>query len=339
MGLFCVNFHFRTNDDKALSAAVKGRGVDRFRILPAKGGWASLYEEQASQQDDERIRELASGLSKQLGVAVIAFLVHDSDIACYWLFEKGKLLDEFNSCPDYFEGGGSGPSGGDPNIFVRYCRKGVRAEEIAEILAGENLFAERVIERLAETLGIDVERALQDYGDGGPDGLDGPGGADDEDDGDGPGGGSGSLLSRAALAGRMAEMFGARPGATPADPQVAALVHAASNDDTSAIDRLLDEGAAIDAEAPCLLAGSQPLAGLGQLFPGGPPKFPMTPLLAAIAHKRHSAVERLLERGADPNRVHPLFGTPLHAAAGAGAADLVKLLIAHGGDASQRNAQ
>ena len=36
MGLFCVNMHFRATDDKALSAAVNGRGVSKFRVNDAR---------------------------------------------------------------------------------------------------------------------------------------------------------------------------------------------------------------------------------------------------------------------------------------------------------------
>src|SRR5437879_1406555 len=81
LGLFCANLHFRTEDDRALSAALDRRGVARYRILPARNGWTSLYEERASGQDDDWIRDLGGGLSRDLQVAAIAFLVHDSDIA------------------------------------------------------------------------------------------------------------------------------------------------------------------------------------------------------------------------------------------------------------------
>src|SRR5438445_691000 len=64
MGLFCVNFHFRATDDRALSEVLNRRGITRYRVVPAKSGWTSLYEEQASEQDDRRIRDLGSGLSE-----------------------------------------------------------------------------------------------------------------------------------------------------------------------------------------------------------------------------------------------------------------------------------
>jgi hypothetical protein len=338
MGLFCVNLHFRTADDKALSAALDRCRVTRSIILPAKGGWTSLYEEEASNQDDGRIRELAGGLSEELHVAAIAFMVHDSDIACYWLFENGKLIDEYNSCPDYFDDDvtddeSTGHSGGKPNVLVRYCRTGVRQEELAAILSEQTVFAENVTQRLADALGIDVERALSDYRDVA--GEEGANGGDDEGDDGGP------KLSPSGkgMPQGFAEVLDAmRPGAA-VDPQVAALVEAAARGDTDEIARLIAAGVAIDAVAPIPFTGFPSLAGLGQLLPGGPPKIAMTPLLAAIAHKQRLAAEKLLASGADPNKVHPLFGTPVHAAAGAGAAELLELLIDRGGEVSARSAQ
>src|SRR5207247_3252687 len=76
-----------------------------------------------------------------------------------------------------------------------------------------------------------------------------------------------------------------------------------------------------------------------QAFPGGVPKVPMTPLIAAVAHKRRQAVERLLDRGADVNRVHSLFGTAVHAAVGAGEVEILQLLLDRGADPSAANAR
>ena len=55
--------------------------------------------------------------------------------------------------------------------------------------------------------------------------------------------------------------------------------------------------------------------------------------------KQRRAIARLLDDGADLNRVHPLFGTAVHAATGAGDLELLELLIDHGADVRARNAQ
>jgi len=345
MGLFCANFHLRTADEKALSAALAKRKISQFRILPAKNGWVSLYEERASEQDDQRIRDLASGLTKDLCVPAIAFMCHDSDIACYWLYDGGKLLDEYNSCPDYFDedtAGEGGSSGGQPDVLVRYCKAGVQQSELAKILGGENVFAEVVIEQLADKLGIDPGRALGDYrhDDADDEGDEGPDGFGSFDDDDGGGGRSPDIIPmRGDIAGKLAGMFGVGAAAMKVDPQALALVEAVANDDVEKIDQLLALGVAIHLEAPVSMAGSQPAAGLGQLFAGAAPKIPMTPLLAAIVNKRRRAVERLLDAGADPNHINPIFGSAIHAAVGAGEAELLQLLIDRGGDTKARNAQ
>jgi hypothetical protein len=354
MGLFCANLHFRDVDEKALKTALDRRGLDRYRVLSAKRGWTSLYEERASQQDDAWIRELAEDLTRELSVAAIAFMVHDSDIACYWLFENGALLDEYNSFPDYFDMDSagdepSGPRGSRPEVLVRFCRKGIKQDKLAAILSAETTFAESIIEQLAKALGIDPERALSDYRDAdadddGPSGFDGFG-DDGDDDGDGDDGdfdGSGPVLRSSALrgmAGQLTQMLGMNRGETRADPQVTALVQAAISDNIDQIARLLSVGVPVDAEAPAPLPSAQPLVGLGQVFPGGVPQFAMTPLLAAVAHKRARAAQTLLDRGADPNRAHLLFGTAIHAATAGGDAELLQLLIDHGGDVNARNAR
>jgi hypothetical protein len=346
MGLFCVSMHFKTTDDKALTMAVDRRNVHHYRVLPAKDGWTTLYEELASQQDDSRIRQLTGGLSRDLRVAAIAFMVHDSDIACYWLYDNGQLLDHYNSCPDYFDEEDLGPeesqpSGGQPDVLVRYCRPRVQPNNIAAILARKVLFAEDIIRDLAYTIGIDRDRAVGDYrhsadGDFPDEAEDGDSG--DDDRGEGPGGGELTSL-RGGLAAKLAGMFGLGQRSALVDPQAKALVQAAADENLSEIDRLLAEGTAVDAEAPAALPGSGPVGGLGRIFPGGTPELAMTPILAAVAHQKPRSVERLLAAGADPNKVHPLFGSPLHAAVGAGHAEILRLLIDKGGDVNATNPQ
>jgi len=348
MGLFCVNFHFRTTDDKALSEALARRGITRYRIVPAKNDWTSLYEEQASEQDDTRIRELASRLSRDLHVAAMAFMVHDSDIAYYWLYDNGELMDEYSSDADYFADfdGPHRPSGGRPEILLHYCRDGVRPLELARILSEKNVrattFAEHLIEQLAGALGIDSTLAIADYRDDhsehGPRGTDRP-----YDDGDG---GPGDSPLGPGLFERLAKKFGLATGDTPADPQAKALADAAVTGNTAEIERLLSAGIGIDADAPAPLP-AQMTAGLTEMLTAGAaagimPRLPqiiMTPLLAAILNKQRQAVAFLVSRGADLKRVHPRFGTAVHAAVGVGDAEILELLIEQGADVNAVNAQ
>lgn len=365
MGLFCVNFHFRGTEKGAVEAALRRRGALQHCLLPPKQGWISVYEELASRQDEDRIHELIEGLSRDLQTAGIAFLVHDSDIARYWLFDDGRLVDEYNSCPDYFDdrAGDAGPSGGRADLVLPYCVPGWSREDLESALNSDAVFAEAIVEKLAEALGIDVERALTDYrdladGDGpagwggfdddsGPD-ADGPDGEGPDDFDDVRGGDAGDdtdgtarhiLPFRSGLLGQLGGLFGAKPRSPSKDPRSVALVQSAANDDVEEIDRLIAAGVPVDGLAPASLPNTQALSGLGQLIAGGIPQLEMTPLLAAILHRRQQAVERLLAAGADPNQIHPVFGSPVHVATGAGQVAILTLLLGHGGHASSRNVQ
>lgn len=336
MGLFCVSMHFRTTDDQALPEALVQRGISNYRILPAKNGWNSLYEQRASEQNEEWICELTAGLSRDLNVAAIAFLVHDSDIACYWLYDGGKLLDEYNSCPHYFDdfsdaSGGLGPSDSKPDVLVRYCQPGTTTAQLEAILNQQVVFAEGIIEQLAALLGIGLERALANYEDL-AEGVD----EDLVDPGEADASRINQLSPGVSVNDALAVLFGNNATGTTADPQTTALVKAASRDDVDEIDRLMAEGADINAAALTSLPNTQPMA---PMIPGGLPQIAMTPLIAAVVYKRLHAIVHLLKCGADPDAVHPMFGAPIHTAVRAAEVEVLKLLIESGADVNVRTKQ
>jgi ankyrin repeat protein len=143
---------------------------------------------------------------------------------------------------------------------------------------------------------------------------------------------------QAGLMQRLAKRFGFDQGSTPADPQVTALVQAAARGDTDEVDRLLADGVAINAEAPAPLPGGKSIPGWSQLFAGGTPQIPMTPLLAAVVHKQRPTAERLLAAGADSHLGQSHFGTPVHVATAAGDAEMLQVLIEHGADVNAPSA-
>ncbi|HXK18277.1 MAG TPA: hypothetical protein VNG33_10770 [Polyangiaceae bacterium] len=72
-------------------------------IGPAReGGWLAVYDEGTESQGHEALTNLALGLSAELGTA-LGVLVHDSDVLQLWLAKDGRLLDAFDSDPDYFD--------------------------------------------------------------------------------------------------------------------------------------------------------------------------------------------------------------------------------------------
>ena len=131
-------------------------------------GWVSFWDPLASRQDVERIKVVAQGVSKSTKRPLVAFMVHDSDIFCYWLYENGRLLDEYNSFPSYFgdEGIDEATVAGNVVTLAKFCRAGTAPEQLTGIIkqhtaaasaAGESptfVFAEEALAKLAELLGL-----------------------------------------------------------------------------------------------------------------------------------------------------------------------------------------
>ena len=109
------------------------------------------------------------------------------------------------------------------------------------------------------------------------------------------------------------------------------LVLAINTDNVEIVKLLVDAGADVDAATPLPPDREEDLA----LFGSGVDMVLYTPLALAVM-RSPEIVEILLDEGANPNVVTG-FGTPIGMAAGLGHADVVRLLIEAGGDASAEN--
>ena len=111
------------------------------------------------------LRHVAMEVSKSLKTAVFAFLVHDSDIAAYWLYENGVIKDEFNSAPDYFEEKVTEKERarvrGNSDVLLPLCVAGTTRKDIEAVIRPADeppLMAEGILTDLAPLLGIDDAR-------------------------------------------------------------------------------------------------------------------------------------------------------------------------------------
>lgn len=365
MGAFVVNLHVRTPEHETLVREIRDLRTGGCYVAPAKRGWTSVYEQRLSTQDDDWIRHFGSELSRRMQVPAIAFLVHDSDFVCYWLFDKGDLLDEFNSCPDYFADDWSDTPAvetmrGRPDVLRRYCPRGVSVADVESALEQESLFAEGQLETIAGLLDIDSERAMGDFNDFGrniePQELNATLVVEGETERAGPfsslsatAGGlslfrgeedeADDVQASGFVARNLQRLFGGSPAATPADPLVVQLVEAASKGDVAAIEQLVAAGADINGMAPLKFDLNRQLPGIGQMAMGIVPTFELTPLLAAVNFKRLEAARKLVELNADVKILHPLFGSVVHTAAGSGSPEMLELLLASGARVNEKNGQ
>jgi hypothetical protein len=130
MGGFYTNYTLRGPSQKAVAGALAGR---KAMVSPESSGCVVAYDEASDDQDGEAIAALASHLSGTLRCPVLAVLDHDDDILWYQLYENGKLTDEYDSTPGYFDPSAepSAPAGGDAQRLC--CAFG--ATDVADVEA------------------------------------------------------------------------------------------------------------------------------------------------------------------------------------------------------------
>lgn len=101
MGNFYVNHTVRASQEQVVAVLEAERRV--AFVGPAIDGYTIVCDRECDSQDEQAILTLGRRLSARLGGPALAVLNHDDDLLCYWLFERGKLLEAYNSCPGFFE--------------------------------------------------------------------------------------------------------------------------------------------------------------------------------------------------------------------------------------------
>jgi hypothetical protein len=112
MGNFYVNYTLRRVTQEAVAKALAGRTCI---VTPSANDTVVAFDAESDNQNQRVISLLATELSQKLRCPVLAVLNHDDDILWYQLYTDGKLQDEYDSSPGYFDrtAGPSGPAGGD----------------------------------------------------------------------------------------------------------------------------------------------------------------------------------------------------------------------------------
>lgn len=166
MGVFFTNYQVRTKDAVACAKAVADLVRSQALVSDAEAGWVSVYDENSESQNEKEMERLAKELSSRLATEVFAFLLHDSDIFVYWLYRKGKLVDRFNSRPDYF-----GPVkaaerrkfAGDFSKLQPISAVAASANTFQQLVAKKHVFKEELARDFAQLMGINPERACTGF--------------------------------------------------------------------------------------------------------------------------------------------------------------------------------
>jgi hypothetical protein len=98
--------HVQTDDEAAVGRAVQqflprlGRS-QQTEVAPARNGWVTVVDELCD-HDRSAQRRLGAELSERMGVPVVGFALEEDAVVRYFLFERGRMVDEYLSVPTYY---------------------------------------------------------------------------------------------------------------------------------------------------------------------------------------------------------------------------------------------
>ncbi len=117
MGVFYTNITLKGARQQEVADHLK-RDQRQAYVSPATSGCVVVFD-RISDEDEAALCELASSLSEEFQCPALAALVHDGDLFLYWLYEAGRLVDEYDSAPAYFQTDAepTPPKGGNPEAL------------------------------------------------------------------------------------------------------------------------------------------------------------------------------------------------------------------------------
>ena len=156
--------HVQTDDESSVEQAVRkyvprlGRSGGSVVAGP-RNGWIAVYDE-LSDREPGVLRRLGSELSNATGAICVTIGVEEGAVVRYNVFERGSVVDEYLSVPDYYKplppgdaiALGANPTvvarvtGADPQEFRRSVRTGATPEELGP--------PQELLERIAALMGL-----------------------------------------------------------------------------------------------------------------------------------------------------------------------------------------
>jgi hypothetical protein len=136
MGNFYTNVTLRVSDDRPVIEYLTERRRNAF-VSGAEKNAVVVFDSESEAQNYSILRTLAADLSKWLDCVALAVMNHDDDVLLYTLAHRGRIIDEYNSAPDYFDAESLAKRGGDARQLARLFDASSRANEIEALLARE----------------------------------------------------------------------------------------------------------------------------------------------------------------------------------------------------------
>ena len=157
--------HVQTDDARAVELAVR-KYVPRFGrsagsvVAGPRNGWIAVYDELCDREPGA-LRRLGSELSNATGAITIAIGLEEGTVVRYIVFDRGSVVDEYLSVPEYYKplppgdaiALGANPTvvgrvtGADPSEFRRVARTAGAPEELGP--------PQELLEQIAALMGLE----------------------------------------------------------------------------------------------------------------------------------------------------------------------------------------
>jgi ribosomal-protein-alanine N-acetyltransferase len=160
-----ASLHVQTDDGEAVQAAV-AKYLQRLgrsgggRVSEPRNGWVAVHDELID--GDRKARErLASELSNATAAVVCALAVDDGRVVRYTLYERGSIVDEYQSVPEYFEAlppGDVVSLGSNPTVVARLTgAEPARVRAVARTASSPEELppAQELLAQIAELMGLE----------------------------------------------------------------------------------------------------------------------------------------------------------------------------------------
>lgn len=138
MGRFYTNITLSGPSGDAIEAAV--RRMNRRAVVTPTVDAQTVVFDAASESQDGGVYELAAALSRDLACVALAVTNHDDSVLYYRVFDRGQLMDLYDSCPSYFEDVEPlPPTGGKADLLCCLLRQPGNTSRVEEILRFDTL--------------------------------------------------------------------------------------------------------------------------------------------------------------------------------------------------------
>ena len=139
--------------------------MKRVALVAMSYGDLTVIYDRESERQDGSAYPFMEQLTKELNCVGLYVTNHDDSVLYYRLYKSGEIIDDYDSCPNYFDGASVPPEGGNAEILCNTFGVLSARERVQDILRYDNFTKENAgryiwaIDRhghLVEALGLPV---------------------------------------------------------------------------------------------------------------------------------------------------------------------------------------